>query len=194
MIRVPAYVYHTCLITHRPGQSDSGLGHKADTRTRSIRLGNIPANAQEGLLQQMLEKHHKVKRLEIFFDKREALVEFETVAVRIHLSSVATKLTPSQGAGHLLLNPEPLVFDGETLTVREEGSDASNGVSRPAAATAVSTSTTMFAPRTAGRPKAGLGKPRAARTTGLPAASAAEGGPSQGQEGKGQDDFRKLLG
>jgi hypothetical protein len=70
------------LCSFRPGQPDTGLGRKSDVQSRSVRLGNIPDNAQEGLLQQIIEKRFKVKRVEIFVDKHEALVEFESAAVR----------------------------------------------------------------------------------------------------------------
>jgi hypothetical protein len=57
------------------------LGRQADARNRTVRLRGIPDDAQEGLLQQMLEQRFKVQRLEIFFDKHEAIVELENAAV-----------------------------------------------------------------------------------------------------------------
>jgi hypothetical protein len=145
-------------------------------------------------LQQQLEKFHKVKRLEIFYDKREAIVEFESAAVRIPPPSLLMHVsTHSQAAGQMLLNLEPFVFEGETLTIREEGQDAPGNAPRTAGP---ASTMQMFAPRTAGRPKVGLGKPR----TVAPAASASTSvKPKDVSQvgsagGKGQDDFRKLLG
>ena len=67
-------------------EPESGLGKRADAATRSLRVLNLPqtthdASTTEGLLQQAFEKHAPVKRLEVFADKREAIVEFETAAV-----------------------------------------------------------------------------------------------------------------
>ena len=67
-------------------EPESGLGKRADAATRSSRVLNLPqtthdASTTEGLLQQAFEKHAPVKRLEVFADKREAIVEFETAAV-----------------------------------------------------------------------------------------------------------------
>ncbi|KAG5646531.1 hypothetical protein DXG03_003298 [Asterophora parasitica] len=62
--------------------ADSGLSKLADTRSRSVRISNLPAATQEGLLQQTLEKIAAVKRVEVFVDEREAVVELENAAVR----------------------------------------------------------------------------------------------------------------
>ena len=69
-------------------EPESGMGKRADAATRSLRVLNLPqtahdASTTEGLLQQAFEKHAPVKRLEVFVDKREAVVEFETAAVRL---------------------------------------------------------------------------------------------------------------
>lgn len=60
---------------------ETGLGQQADIRSRSVRVRNLPANTQEGLLQQFLEKFASVKRVEVFSDQNEAIVELENVAV-----------------------------------------------------------------------------------------------------------------
>ncbi len=57
-------------------------GYHAEVRNRSVRVRNLPPNAQEGLLQQALEKHAQVKRVEVFQDSNEADVELENAAVR----------------------------------------------------------------------------------------------------------------
>lgn len=41
----------------------------------------MPPGAQEGLLQQVLEKIVPVKRVEVFLDKQEALVELPSAVV-----------------------------------------------------------------------------------------------------------------
>jgi squamous cell carcinoma antigen recognized by T-cells 3 len=63
--------------------TDSGLSRQADTRSRSVRIRNLPPSSQEGLLQQLLEKHAVVKRVEIFTEKNEAVVELENPAVNL---------------------------------------------------------------------------------------------------------------
>lgn len=60
---------------------ETGFGQKAEARSRSVRIRNLPPATQEGLLQQVLEKHAQVKRVEVFQDNNEAVVEFETTAV-----------------------------------------------------------------------------------------------------------------
>jgi hypothetical protein len=70
------------LIRSRAEASDTGLSRKDDTRNRSVRLRGVPTGAQEGLLQQVIEKQFKIRRLEIFEDRHEAVVELERVAVR----------------------------------------------------------------------------------------------------------------
>lgn len=59
----------------------------ADVRSRSIRIRNLPPGAQEGLLQQVLEKIVPVKRVEVFLDKQEAVVELPSAAVSQRLFS-----------------------------------------------------------------------------------------------------------
>lgn len=57
-------------------------GYRADVRERSVRVRNLPSGTQEGLLQQALEKHAQVKRVEVFQDLNEAEIELESAAVR----------------------------------------------------------------------------------------------------------------
>lgn len=61
--------------------SDAGLSRMADMRSRSVRIRNLPAATQEGLLQQTLEKITTVKRVEVFVEICEAVVELENAAV-----------------------------------------------------------------------------------------------------------------
>ncbi|KAF8527992.1 hypothetical protein BU17DRAFT_38620 [Hysterangium stoloniferum] len=138
-------------------------------RSRTLRVKNLPAGTQEGLLQQALEKHAKVVRIEIFHRKNEAIVEMDSAAE----------------AGRLLLKPEPIIFGDQELQLIEEDLPASSRVSTVASP--------MFVPRGAGRPRAGLGSKR--QTTDLNksthvtvATSSAPPG-----NGKGQDDFRRML-
>ncbi|KAK8858792.1 hypothetical protein IAR55_003022 [Kwoniella newhampshirensis] len=106
----------------------------ADKRSRSVRLSNLPDNAQEGLLQQALEKFVPVKRLEMFARSREAVAELESQA--------------------------PFVFEGQEITIAEKDRRAPPAPPAPAAsAAAVTESSTMFAPRTARKGKV-IAKPR----------------------------------
>ncbi|CAK5284383.1 unnamed protein product [Mycena citricolor] len=152
-------------------EPDSGLGKKADTRNRSIRVRNLPPGTEDGLLQQALEKITAVKRVEVFVDLNEAVVE----------------LNSSADVGKLLLRTEPVVFNGNELKLTEEGSDA-----------AALKSEGVFVPRAA-KPRAGLGhrkaNPRSSAAVPV-AATGASAGPSEPRPtgGKGQDDFRKMLG
>lgn len=62
------------------------MGKHADTLSRSLRVRGLPPATQEGLLQQTLEKFAPVKRVEVFEDKNEAVVEFQSAAVSpLHL-------------------------------------------------------------------------------------------------------------
>jgi hypothetical protein len=61
--------------------NETGLGRQAETRSRSIRIRNLPPATQEGLLQQALEKHALVKRVDVIQDSNEAVVELENPAV-----------------------------------------------------------------------------------------------------------------
>lgn len=44
-------------------------------------MTGLPAKTQEGLLQQALEKVARIKKVEVFIDLNEALVEFTSAAV-----------------------------------------------------------------------------------------------------------------
>ncbi|KAF9220989.1 hypothetical protein BS17DRAFT_786300 [Gyrodon lividus] len=161
---------------NREGWSETGLGRRAEARNRSIRIRNLPTDTQEGLLQQVLEKYAVVKRAEFFAATCEAIVELENAAE----------------AGKLLLRMEPIVFNGVNLELSEE---TLSGSSCPQPAAPPVSAGGMLMPRTArSRPRArarkvgiGAAKPVAANDTqkGRPAASIG---------GKGQDDFRKMLG
>jgi hypothetical protein len=72
---------HCLQSLNRNETPQSGLSHTADVRSRSIRIRNLPPGAQEGLLQQVLEKIVPVKRVEVFLDKQEAVVELPGAAV-----------------------------------------------------------------------------------------------------------------
>ena len=58
-------------------------GHREEVRNRSVRVRNLPPGTQEGLLQQVLEKHAQVKRVEVFQDSNEAEVELESPAASL---------------------------------------------------------------------------------------------------------------
>ncbi|KAK0464624.1 uncharacterized protein EV420DRAFT_1263469 [Desarmillaria tabescens] len=155
--------------------TDSGLGRRADVRSRSVRIHNLPQNTetQEGLLQQTIEKIVAVARVEVLGDTREAVVELATAA----------------DAGKLLLRPEPLEFGGKVLKITEEA------VGRKfSARNAASSSGGMFVPRTAtSRPRAGLG--HAKKQPAKVASSSTASKPSAASAtSKGQDDFRSMLG
>jgi hypothetical protein len=53
-----------------------------------VRVRNLPAGTQEGLLQQAFEKIAHVKRVEVFVEQKEAVIELENIAVRSFFSSV----------------------------------------------------------------------------------------------------------
>ncbi|KAJ7645566.1 hypothetical protein DFH06DRAFT_1425383 [Mycena polygramma] len=151
-------------------ETESGQNQKADTRSRSVRIRNLPAGTQEGLLQQAMEKIAKVKRVEVFVDLKEAVIELENAAE----------------ASKLLLRTDPVVFNGNTLKLSEESTDV-----------AAMKSEGLFVPR-ATKPRAGLGHRKAVpRSSAVPAAPAASGSrdpPAAPAKGKGQDDFRKMMG
>ncbi|KZV73245.1 hypothetical protein PENSPDRAFT_627695 [Peniophora sp. CONT] len=157
-------------------EPDSGLGRRADAATRSLRVLNLPqtthdASTTEGLLQQAFEKHVPVKRLEVFADKREAIVEFETAA----------------DAAKLLLQPDAITLEGKPLKITDNLGTSSNRAVP-----------TAFVPRKAAAPKprAGLGARKAVpAATPKPADGIAQasGEASRPAAGKAQDDFRKML-
>ncbi|KAI0357377.1 RNA-binding protein Prp24 [Trametes cingulata] len=162
-------------------------GYREEVRNRSVRVRNLPPGTQEGLLQQALEKHAKVKRVEVFADLAEAEVELESAAE----------------AGKLLLKPDSIEFNGKTLQIVAEnttGPPTSRPIAPPSATAG------LFVPRNAvSRPRAGLGSKQrglgtaqiASHTSGSgsnPSASGSSASPANnGGGGKGQDDFRKML-
>ncbi|PIL22915.1 hypothetical protein GSI_15611 [Ganoderma sinense ZZ0214-1] len=159
-------------------------GYRADVRDRSVRVRNLPPNTQEGLLQQTLEKHAQVKRVEVFQNSNEADVELENAAE----------------AGKLLLRPDSIVFGGNKLQIVAEattGAPAGRPLAPPAA------NAGLFVPRAAvSRPRAGLGSRQcglgSGQAPGFVAASSSSSSASapqaaDGGTSKGQDDFRKML-
>ena len=66
----------------RDVRTETGLGRLEDTLSRSVRIKNLPPGTQEGLLQQALEQHAIVKRVEIFQELNQATVELENTSVR----------------------------------------------------------------------------------------------------------------
>lgn len=62
-------------------QTETGLGRLEDILSRSVRIKNLPPGTQEGLLQQVLEQHAIVKRVEIFEEINMATVELENISV-----------------------------------------------------------------------------------------------------------------
>lgn len=149
--------------------TETGLTRTAEIRQRSVRIRGLPPHTQEGLLQQSLEKIASVRRVEVFEDKHEAVVELESAAE----------------AGKLLLRTEPIVFNDHTLQLSED--DRQDKSAPPPKAGG------MFVPRKAGpsRPKAGLGFTRA-KGKGESSAGAA-GGSGTAAGAKGQKDFRNML-
>ena len=71
--------------SYRAFAADRGLGRNAELASRSVRIKNLPVGTQEGVLQQIVEKLVSVKRLELFEDIHEAVVEFESPAVSTNL-------------------------------------------------------------------------------------------------------------
>ncbi|KIM54604.1 hypothetical protein SCLCIDRAFT_136495 [Scleroderma citrinum Foug A] len=159
--------------------SDTGLGRRAETRSRSVRIRNLPPDTQEGLLQQVLERHAVVKRVEVLMAEREAIVELENAAE----------------AGKLMLRAEPIVFQDVNLVISEE---TTSGPSRAPPPSSSVRGGSMFVPRsTASRPRAGLGrtrKPGIGAMTGASGSTGASYSISDVGNGRSQDDFRKMLG
>ncbi|KAJ3764333.1 hypothetical protein EV360DRAFT_77444 [Lentinula raphanica] len=157
----------------RTFDTDRGLGRNAELASRSVRVKNLPPNTQEGILQQVFEKLIPVKRLELFEDINQAVVELESQA----------------DAGKLLLWPEAITINGTPLELTEE---AAASHKQPADSRAAG-----FVPRKMlSKPRAGLGHkqktaPPINSGSDAPITSTGMGSTSGG---KGQDDFRKLLG
>ncbi|KAI0257869.1 hypothetical protein BC834DRAFT_926935 [Gloeopeniophorella convolvens] len=167
-------------VRSRKREPDSGLGKKADARSRTLRIRDLPPGTQEGLLQQAVERLAPVRRVEVRGATNEARVEFANAA----------------DAARLLLLPDPLELAAPSL-----GSRRARTLLRQGAA-GVSTGGGeggLFIPRSAAtRPRAGLGKARApaaaaaAPIAGSPTSASGEKAQASAQ-GKGQDDFRKML-
>lgn len=181
-------------MTVKPSRSKKGgptsSTHGATPATASdrlLRLKGLPPRAQEGLLEQSLVKQigaGKVKRVEIFEDSGEALVELESAA----------------DAGIVLLRAEALNYDDEhVLNVQAEEVP----LKPPQATTtpAAEPSTTGFKPRP---PKSKAPKTSAKRRLGVVSAvNTATPANAEGEDvamaetsapvPKGQDDFRKML-
>ncbi|KAJ3513576.1 hypothetical protein NLJ89_g2871 [Agrocybe chaxingu] len=149
-------------------KSELGLSRVTETRNRSVHIRNLPPATQEGLLQQALEKIIPVKRVEVFIDKQEAVVELENPA----------------DAGRLLLRTDPIMFGGNELELSESAPST-----RPSGR-AQQSSEAMFKPRHLGpsRPKAGLGFKKA-----QPSHPSASSSQTASSGSKQQDDFRKML-
>jgi len=159
----------------------------ADLASRSVRVLNLAAGSDEGLLQQAVERVASgVKRVEIFQDVWEAVIEFESAT----------------DAGRLLLSTDGLTFDGVKLNLVEEGSRPKPRADLQADAAPAGTSkkagASAFIPRAAkATPKTRMGLGYTARTGGMNAvkvaAATSEPGPSSRQS-KDQDAFRAMLG
>lgn len=164
------------LLLHLISEPETGFGRKADARNRTLRIRDLPDGTAEGLLQQAVEKLAPVSRLEVFLDKHEAVVEFQSAA----------------DAARLLLLPDPLEFNGVRLRFSESDDSPAKASNTRTAASG------MFIPRTApSRPRAGLGRarkpPPAAGTPAAPEMSQTSSGDKATVQGKAQDDFRKML-
>jgi len=159
----------------RTVQAETGLGRLDDILSRSVRIKNLPPGSQEGLLQQALEQHASVKRVEVFEEINQATVELENTAE----------------AGKLLLRSEPIVFNGAELSVSEEEAikKKPGGAGKPTKG-----APNVFVPRTAAsKPRAGIGlkkTPAARPPTTTTLTSTGDASSSR----KGQDDFRNMLG
>ncbi|CAK9779644.1 hypothetical protein CC85DRAFT_289288 [Cutaneotrichosporon oleaginosum] len=171
---------HLKVVISDPQHADKSRGkisstqQAAERRERTVYLFDIPSGSQEGLLQQELEKHYPVRRVEMFANKGQARVELES----------------AKDAGALLLRSE-IVFNGATLRVQDHP-ESKAAPPKPAAAMAASTSrpeaatsSLSFAPRPRKAHKA-MGQayrpPKAAAAT---AAAAPTGG--------SQDAFRAFM-
>ncbi|KAJ3814647.1 hypothetical protein F5876DRAFT_86271 [Lentinula aff. lateritia] len=158
----------------RTFDTERGLGRNAELASRSIRVKNLPVNTQEGVLQQMFEKFVSVKRLELFEDINEAVVELESPA----------------DVGKLLLQSEPITFNGASLQLIAE-------VPAPRKPDGDSRAGTFIPRKTISKPRAGLGHKQKPATP-INSAGFIEAKASTNVDstsgGKSQDDFRKLLG
>lgn len=76
-----AFSLISSLFSYHITRSDMGLSRVAEARTRSVIISNLPSNTQEGLLQQVLEKIMPINRIEVFLDKKLAVLELQNQAV-----------------------------------------------------------------------------------------------------------------
>ncbi|KAG9315935.1 hypothetical protein JVU11DRAFT_3587 [Chiua virens] len=150
----------------------------ADTR---VRAKNRDGWAESGLGRHAEARNRSVRIRNLPSDTQEGLLHQA-------LEKYATE------AGKLLLRPEPIIFNGISLKISEE---ALSGIPRPQGTSVPVSTGGLFVPRTAAsRPRAGLGR---ARKPGTSTAKLQSGADNSVQEleklgGKGQDDFRKMLG
>ncbi|KAF9497742.1 hypothetical protein BDN71DRAFT_1504719 [Pleurotus eryngii] len=152
----------------------SGFSKRADERNRSVRVRGLPPATQEGLLHQTFEKLAPIKRVEVFQAKGEAVVELQSAA----------------DVGKLLLRTEAVEYEGHVLQLSEEISEQAVRSTVPSARAGG-----LFVPRSAAsRPRAGLGHSRGPKKPPNNVGTVASASSSQPSQGKGQDDFRKMLG
>lgn len=159
-------------------QSDTGLGKNAEKSARTLRVTKLPVGAQEGLLQQAIEKIARVARVEVFQDKREAVVELENAA----------------DAGKLMLRKESFVFMGQELKFSQ---DQTRGVAAAAKGSEQHAAPTpkMFMPRAAGHARLGGRRTQQASRAVVPEKKPDSAGAAPAEStSRGQDDFRKMLG
>jgi hypothetical protein len=159
-------------------------------------------------LQQALEKVAKVKRVEVFADPAEAVVEFASAAVSqqptYRVLSCAESVVPFQDVGTFLLRGTEFDFAGKSLAVVPLGrsSEVPKAASRPVPSSGDSTSASRQAmplkprPPKAGNRKKVLAIPQAKpASTGSPSTSIQpeQVGHNARDGMKGQDHFRDLL-
>jgi hypothetical protein len=181
---------------------------ETDELSRSIKLTGLAPRTQEGLLQQALEKVAKVKRVEVFADPAEAVVEFASAAVSqqptYRVLSCAESVVPFQDVGTFLLRGTEFDFAGKSLAVVPLGrsSEVPKAASRPVPPSGDSTSASRQAmplkprPPKAGNRKKVLAIPQAKpASTGSPSTSIQpeQVGHNARDGMKGQDHFRDLL-
>lgn len=156
--------------------------------------------AQEGLLQQAIEKIARVARVEVFQDKREAVVELENAAVSTSLhqpcwcSLNGGLIYRSQDAGKLMLRKESFVFMGQELKFSQ---DQTRGVAAAAKGSEQHAAPTpkMFMPRAAGHARLGGRRTQQASRAVVPEKKPDSAGAAPAEStSRGQDDFRKMLG
>ncbi|KAI0036479.1 hypothetical protein K488DRAFT_41187 [Vararia minispora EC-137] len=149
-------------------EPDSGMGRKADAQSRSLRARGLPlterdVSTMEELLQETFAKHAPVRRVEVFTQKNEAVIEFESAA----------------DAAKLLLLSDQVIFDGEPLKLSDD-------------VDALAAGSSVFVPRKAmSRPRAGIRTVRNPAAPVSASTSAPAGMPRAGKAS--QDDFRKML-